>query len=225
MWVTPGRGACSPIHRRYRRGARTSSTQIRWNGGSSAASSARKTSAARRYFSRGTTTIVRSASALITRGASVELERRVAHELLPLVRRVDGARGPRLRAHRHRLRARAVAPVAHALQQIAVADAGGAEEHVVAGDEVVLREHPVEVVAGVERGLALGVVARVQSTEDLAPDALERGGGDDALGGAADAEEDVGAAARGGDGDRAGDVAIGDELDAGARLPALLDDV
>src|SRR6476469_2068219 len=120
---------------------------------------------------------------------SVELQRRVLHQLLPLVGGVDGADGARLRAHHHRLRARAVAPVAHALEQVAVADAGGAEEHVVARHEIVAREHLVEVVAGVERGLLLFVVARVQPTEHLAAHALERSCGDDTFRRSTDAEE------------------------------------
>src|SRR4051794_9970662 len=160
-----------------------------------------------------------------TEDSSVELQGGALHELLPLVGGVDGADGARLRAHHHRLRARAVAPVAHALEQVAVADAGGAEEHVVARDEIVAGEHLVEVVAGVERGLLLFLVARVQPTEHLAAHALERGRGDHTLRRATDAEEDVGAAPGRGDGDGGGDVAVLDELDAGAGLAALADDV
>ena len=51
----------------------------------------------------------------------------------------------------------------------------------------------VEVVAEGLGGAPLLVVARVQDALDLAAEALEGGGGDDALGRAADAEEDVGA--------------------------------
>ena len=52
--------------------------------------------------------------------------------------------------------------VADALEHVAVGHAGRGEEAVVAGHEVVDAEHPLEVVAGVDRGLALGVVARPQ---------------------------------------------------------------
>src|SRR4051812_30251630 len=83
---------------------------------------------------------------------SVELDRRVTHELRPPVRCVDDAHGARLRAHDEALGAGTVGPVAHASQQFAVGDTGRGEEHVVAGDEVVDGEHLVEVVAGVERG-------------------------------------------------------------------------
>ena len=48
---------------------------------------------------------------------------------------------------------RAVGVVAHALEHVAVGDAGGGEEDVVAGDEAVRVEDLVEVVAGVDRGL------------------------------------------------------------------------
>ena len=54
---------------------------------------------------------------------------------------------------------------------------------------------------------------------------LQRGGRDHTLGRAADAEEDVGAAAGRGHGDGGGDVAVLDQLDAGAGLAALADDV
>ena len=86
-------------------------------------------------------------------------------------------------------------------------------------DQVVGAEHPVEVVAGVEGGLALVVVAGPQAALELAAHALEGGGGDDALGRAADAEQDVGARVGPGGGDGAGHVAVGDEPDAGARWP------
>ena len=43
------------------------------------------------------------------------------------------------------------------------------EEHVVAGHEVVGGEHPVEVVAGVERGLAFLVVARATAGRGSSP--------------------------------------------------------
>ena len=65
----------------------------------------------------------------------------------------------------------AAALVAHALQHVAVGDAGGREEAVVAarrGRRWV--STPVEVVAGVERGLALVVVARPQPADHLAAD-------------------------------------------------------
>src|SRR4051812_29020899 len=78
-----------------------------------------------------------------------------AAELVELVAGVDGADGAGLGAHDERLRGGAPAVVVHALQQLAVGDAGGGEEAVLAGDEVVLGQDPVEVVAGVEGGLAL----------------------------------------------------------------------
>src|SRR5690606_14009132 len=78
---------------------------------------------------------------------------------------------------------------------------------------------------GVERAAALGVVPRPQPALDHAAEALERAGGDDALRRAADAEHEVDAGVRAGRHDRAGDVAVGDELDPRAGLPDLLDDL
>ena len=82
--------------------------------------------------------------------------------------RVDLAEGARLRAHDEGLGGRAVVVVADALEQLAVGDAGRGEEAVVPRDEVVGREHLVEVVAGVERRGALVLVAGPQPTLDLA---------------------------------------------------------
>ena len=75
------------------------------------------------------------------------------------------------------------------------------------------------------RGAALVVVAGPEPAVDGAAEALQRAGGDDALGRAADAEQHVGAALGPRRRDGAGDVAVGDEPDAGAGLAALLDDV
>ena len=81
-----------------------------------------------------------------------------------------------------------------------------------ARDEVVGREHALRVDAGVGEPPALVVVARPEPSLDAAADALQRGGGDDAFGRAADAVEhvDAGAAARGRD--RRRDVAVADEV-------------
>ena len=79
--------------------------------------------------------------------ASVELHGRVAHQLLPAVRRLDLADRPGLRAHHQALGAGPVAPVADALEQVAVADARRREEHLVTGYEVVGGEDALEVVA------------------------------------------------------------------------------
>jgi hypothetical protein len=110
-------------------------------------------------------------------------------------------------------------------QQLAVGDAGGGEEAVVAGYQVVGAEHLFEVVAGVDRELAFLLVARPEPALQLAAHALERGGGDDAFGSAADAEEDVGPGVgpRGGDGAR--HVAVGDEAKACARGAHLGDEL
>ena len=60
------------------------------------------------------------------------------------------------------MRRRTATAVAHAAQQLAVGDAGGDEEAVVAGDQVVGAQEVVRVqaVAGIERLLALLVVLR-----------------------------------------------------------------
>ena len=82
-------------------------------------------------------------------------------------------------------------------------------------------QHPVEVVAGVDGLLALGVVGGGQHGLDGAAHAADGRGGDDALGGAADAGQHVGAGVGAARRDGAGDVAVGDEPDAGAGLADL----
>jgi hypothetical protein len=66
---------------------------------------------------------------------------------------------------------------------------------------------------------------RGQSRPWIAAHALERRGGDDALGRAADAEQDVDAGVGPRGGDRTGDVAVTDEADAGAGLADLGDEL
>ncbi len=80
-----------------------------------------------------------------------------------------------------------------------------------------MRQDLVEVVAGVQGGPALVVVAGPEPAVDGAAQALERAGGDHALGGAADPDEQVDAGLRPGGHDRAGDVAVEQELDPRAR--------
>jgi hypothetical protein len=71
--------------------------------------------------------------------------------------------------------------------------------------------------------IPLGVVLRPEPPLQRTAHALERAGGDDPLRGAADAHQQVDAGALAGRRDRPGDVAVGDELDPGARLADLAD--
>src|SRR5207342_2228447 len=96
---------------------------------------------------------------------------------------VDAADGAGAGAHDQRLGRGAGAAVADALEDVAVGHAGGREEDVVARAEVVGGEHAVEVVAGVDGGLALAVVTGPEAAEQLPAHRLEGGGGEHALGG------------------------------------------
>ena len=123
------------------------------------------------------------------------------------------------------MRGRAVGGVPDTLHELAIGDAGGAEEDVVAGDQIGGGQHPVEVMARIEGLAALGLVARPQPGLDHAAQAADRARRDDALRGAADPGEqvDTRAIARGHDG--AGDVAVGDELDAGPGRAHIVDEL
>ena len=78
------------------------------------------------------------------------------------IARRTGVEGSSDRAGQHPA---AVALVADTLKNVAVSDAGGREEDIVAGDEVVAVEHFREVVSGGLRRGALLVVARPQPPE------------------------------------------------------------
>ena len=92
-------------------------------------------------------------------------------QLRAVVARLDAPHRARAAAHHERLGARpARARVADALEHVAVGHAGGREEAVVAAHEVVLREHAVDVVAGVGGRLALVVVTRPQAPDQAAAD-------------------------------------------------------
>ena len=139
--------------------------------------------------------------------------------------RADRADGAAARPHHQGVGRGAVRAVVHALEQLAVGDAGGHEEAVLAGDQLLGGEDGVgiEVVACVQRPLPLVVVGGPEAGLDHAAHALHRAGRDDALRRASDAEQqvDAGVGTCGRDGAR--DVAVQDVLDAGAGLTDLLD--
>src|SRR3954452_10809923 len=110
----------------------------------------------------------------MTPAASVELHRGVAHELLPAVGGLDLADGAGLGAHDEALGGGAIAPVADALEEVAAADAGGGEEDLFTGDQVVGGEDLVEVVARVECSRPFIVVAGPEPAEDRTAHALDR---------------------------------------------------
>src|ERR1700722_19564568 len=89
--------------------------------------------------------------------------------LAPVVACVDAAHRARPRAHHQRFgRGAAVALVAHALEDVAVGHTGGGEERVLALNEVVAGENPLQVVALGDGRLALLVAARPQAPDQLA---------------------------------------------------------
>ena len=84
-------------------------------------------------------------------------------------------------------------------------------------------QDPVEVVALLQEGTALVVVARIELALHRPAEAFQCGGGDDPFGRPADPQQQIDLGARRGRDDRAGDVAVGDQEDAGARLSDLGD--
>ncbi len=128
--------------------------------------------------------------------------------------------------HHERMRPCAATEEADALEQVAGGHPGRREHEVLARRQVLGRVDPVLVaVAHPRAAFPLLVVAVAEARLDLATEATQRGGRDDALRRAADAHDGVDAGAR----DRAGDggrqVAVADELDARAGRPDLGDQV
>src|SRR4029077_9645156 len=95
-------------------------------------------------------------------------------ELAPVVGRLHAAHGAGAGAHHQRFGGCAFAAVANALEDVAVGDAGGGEEDVLARAEVVGCEDLPEVVALVDRGAALVVVAGPEAAEQLPAPRLPR---------------------------------------------------
>ena len=96
-------------------------------------------------------------------------------QLRAVVLALDDAHGARARAHDDRLGRRGVAAVAHALSMSPSVTPVAAKKHVVAADEVVAREHAVEVVAGVERR-SRSSSSRGHSRPEIRPPRHDRGG-------------------------------------------------
>src|SRR4051794_25273607 len=119
----------------------------------------------------------------------------------------------------------AAAEEPNALEQFAGGNAGGSEDEVVAGREVFGDVDAVLVaVAHPRPAFALIVIAISEAGLDLAAEAAQRRGGDDALGRTARAHDGVDAGARNSTGDRRGQIAVTDELDPRAGLADLGDE-
>src|SRR5918995_5822471 len=148
------------------------------------------------------------------------------HQLSDLLGRVVGGDSPHgagAGAHHDRLGLDAGAADADAAQEDAARDAGRGDEDILARDQIVGREHAVDVVAGVDELLALHVVAWPQLALNGAAQALDRRGGDNALWGAPDPHQHVHAGERLRCCDRRGDVAVPDQVDACPGLAQLPD--
>ena len=109
--------------------------------------------------------------------------------------------------------------VADPVEELAVGDPGGREEAVVAFDQVVGGQHRLDVVARLDGGRALGVVARPELPLHLATHRLERRCRDDPFRGPPDADQQIDAGVGPGGRDGPGHVAVGDQPDPGSGRP------
>src|SRR5262249_49506880 len=86
----------------------------------------------------------------------------------------DAPHGAALRTHHDRLRLDALGTRARAAEQRAARDTGRGDEHVVARNEIIRREHPVDVVPGLDELHALRLVTWPELALDGAAEALDR---------------------------------------------------
>jgi hypothetical protein len=122
----------------------------------------------------------------------------------------------------------AAAEEADAAQELAIGDAGGAEDDVVARGQVVREVHALEVVdvhAHAARAFALLLRAPPELGLDLAAKAFQGGRRQHALRRAAGAHHGVHARPRYRDADGGRQVAVADELDTGPRRPHFGDEL
>ena len=110
------------------------------------------------------------------------------------------------------------------VEQVAVADPGHGEEHLLAAAQVVRPQHPHRVSARRPARRRLLRRSHPELALNFPAHAPNRGGGDDPLRSPADPEERVDARLRVAHRDRRLHVAVGDELDSRARHPKLLDE-
>src|SRR3712207_6820128 len=108
-----------------------------------------------------------------TSAALLEVGGAVGPQLAEPVVALDQPDRAALRPHDQGVRAGAARAVPDAAQQLAVGDPGGHEEDVVAADEIIRVQHPVEVVPGVGRLGAFGIVPWPQPALDGAAEALD----------------------------------------------------
>src|SRR5690606_38821803 len=157
-----------------------------------------------------------------TPGARSDLDRHTC-AVAEQVHRVGEPDDPRLVAHRDRVRAGTVLEELDAAQQVAVGDAGGAEDDHLTRGQVLGAVDAVHRTALLLEAPALLVVARPEAPVDLAAEALQRGRRQHALRGAADAHHGVHVGAAHRRRQRRDHVAVADQLDARARLAHLAD--
>src|SRR5918999_1530760 len=132
--------------------------------------------------------------------------------------------GARARSHNNRFRYRTLASITHSLYEVTVGYSRRSKEHVVAGHEIVGRQHLIEVVAVVNRLVSLLLTARPQPALDHAAQAFDRARSDNSFWRASDAEEHVDARALARRCDRACNITIRNELDPCTGLSDFLHD-
>src|SRR3954451_22206636 len=142
-------------------------------------------------------------------------------QLGPVMPGRDVAHSARARAHADRFGVGRAPGVGHALERLAAGDARGREERVLAPAEAVLVQHLVQVVAGVDGGLALLIAAGPEPAEYLTARALDGRSRQYALGRSPDTPQQVHGRALRDCRQRRRHIAVGDQANASAGLPDL----
>src|SRR6476646_11662263 len=129
------------------------------------------------------------------------------------------------RAHEEGMRAGAVGEEADAAQQVAVRDAGRRDDHLARSEVVGIEDALVVLDPGLAELPDLRAGRGSELRDPLAAEAAQRGRRENRLPGAADPDRQVVVRAADRGGDRRGHVAVLDELDPGAGVADLLDQV
>ena len=115
------------------------------------------------------------------------------------------------------MRTSLVTEKANATNQVAVGDAGRTEDHIVATHEIIDFQDALDIAkAHLNRPLRFGLIARLEPSHEVSPKALDRRGGQDALGRAAGSHCNVDAGRLDGGCDARVDVAVGDQTNPSA---------
>src|SRR5699024_2157731 len=142
-----------------------------------------------------------------------------------LVFAIEFADGARTRTHHDGFGVGSAGGETYAREQLAVGNACGDEETIIAGNKIVGGQNAVQIVTRIKCPLTFIIVGWPEPTLQHTAHGFHRACGDNAFRCATDPHQHVDAGALTGRRNCSGDVAVGYEFDACSRLPDLVDEV